>query len=119
MPGVLIIEALAQAGALYAARLTKFDPERQVIYFMAIDKAKFRKPVVPGDHLILEVTPLRKGGRHLEDARRGQGGRRGGRRGRVHGQHPAQTGLAGDPTCHRSPMARSSWSPPNRWRILA
>jgi len=62
MPGVLIIEALAQAGALYAARLTKFDPERQVIYFMAIDKAKFRKPVIPGDQLTLEVTPLRKGG---------------------------------------------------------
>jgi 3-hydroxyacyl-[acyl-carrier-protein] dehydratase len=62
MPGVLIIEALAQAGALYAARLTRFDPERQVIYFMAIDKAKFRKPVIPGDELRLEVTPLRKGG---------------------------------------------------------
>jgi beta-hydroxyacyl-ACP dehydratase FabZ len=62
MPGVLIIEALAQAGALYAARLTAFDPARQVIYFMAIDKAKFRRPVVPGDHLTLEVTPLRKGG---------------------------------------------------------
>ena len=62
MPGVLIIEALAQAGALYAARLTQFDPDRQVIYFMAIDKAKFRKPVTPGDHLLLEVTPLRKGG---------------------------------------------------------
>jgi len=62
MPGVLIIEALAQAGALYAARLTKFDPERQVIYFMTIDKAKFRQPVVPGDQLTLEVTPLRKGG---------------------------------------------------------
>jgi len=62
MPGVLIIEALAQAGALYAARLTRFDPEKQVIYFMAIDKAKFRKPVVPGDQLTLEVTPLRKGG---------------------------------------------------------
>ena len=62
MPGVLIIEALAQAGALYAARLTKFDPERQVIYFMAIEKAKFRKPVTPGDQLMLEVTPLRKGG---------------------------------------------------------
>jgi len=58
----LIIEALAQAGALYAARLTKFDPEKQVIYFMAIDKAKFRKPVIPGDQLTLEVTPLRKGG---------------------------------------------------------
>ena len=62
MPGVLIIEALAQAGALYAARLVKFDPDKQVIYFMAIDKAKFRKPVVPGDALSLEVVPLRKGG---------------------------------------------------------
>jgi 3-hydroxyacyl-[acyl-carrier-protein] dehydratase len=62
MPGVLIIEALAQAGALYAATLVKFDPAKQVIYFMAIDKAKFRRPVVPGDVLRLEVTPLRKGG---------------------------------------------------------
>jgi 3-hydroxyacyl-[acyl-carrier-protein] dehydratase len=62
MPGVLIIEALAQAGALLAARAVGFDPERQVIYFMTIDKAKFRRPVVPGDHLKLEVTPLRKGG---------------------------------------------------------
>jgi 3-hydroxyacyl-[acyl-carrier-protein] dehydratase len=62
MPGVLIVEALAQAGALYAARLTKFDPEKQVIYFMAIDGVKFRKPVVPGDTLRLEVVPLRKGG---------------------------------------------------------
>ena len=62
MPGVLIIEALAQAGALYAANLVKFDPEKQVIYFMAIDKAKFRKPVVPGDQVRLEVVPLRKGG---------------------------------------------------------
>ena len=61
-PGVLIIEALAQAGALYAAKLVDFDPAKQVIYFMAIDKAKFRKPVVPGDVLRLEVTPLRKGG---------------------------------------------------------
>ena len=62
MPGVLILEALAQAGALYAARLVNFDADKQVIYFMAIDKAKFRKPVVPGDSLRLEVTPLRKGG---------------------------------------------------------
>jgi len=62
MPGVLIIEALAQAGALFAANLVKFDPEKQVIYFMAIDKAKFRRPVVPGDVLTLEVVPLRKGG---------------------------------------------------------
>jgi 3-hydroxyacyl-[acyl-carrier-protein] dehydratase len=62
MPGVLIIEALAQAGALYAARLVKFNPATHVIYFMAIDKAKFRRPVVPGDSLALEVVPLRKGG---------------------------------------------------------
>ncbi|HET6149931.1 MAG TPA: 3-hydroxyacyl-ACP dehydratase FabZ [Polyangia bacterium] len=62
MPGVLSIEALAQAGAIYAARLVKFDADKQVIYFMAIDKAKFRKPVVPGDALRLEVVPLRKGG---------------------------------------------------------
>jgi 3-hydroxyacyl-[acyl-carrier-protein] dehydratase len=62
MPGVLIIEALAQAGALLAASVVGFDPEKQVIYFLGIDKARFRKPVVPGDLLVLEVVPLRKGG---------------------------------------------------------
>ena len=62
MPGVLIIEAMAQAGALLAAQTVGFDPDKQVIYFMAIDKARFRKPVVPGDLLMLEVAPLRKGG---------------------------------------------------------
>jgi 3-hydroxyacyl-[acyl-carrier-protein] dehydratase len=62
MPGVLILEALAQAGALMAAQLSNFNPATHVIYLMAIDKARFRKPVVPGDHLRLELTPLRKGG---------------------------------------------------------
>jgi 3-hydroxyacyl-[acyl-carrier-protein] dehydratase len=62
MPGVLIIEALAQAGALLAASVVGFDPETHVIYFLGIDKARFRKPVVPGDLLVLEVVPLRKGG---------------------------------------------------------
>jgi 3-hydroxyacyl-[acyl-carrier-protein] dehydratase len=62
MPGVLIIEALAQAGALLAASLVSFDPAKQVIYFLGIDKARFRKPVTPGDLLVLEVVPLRKGG---------------------------------------------------------
>src|SRR4029453_5668196 len=62
MPGVLIIEALAQAGAILACKSSTYDPAKQVIYFMAIDGAKFRKPVVPGDQLHLEVTPLRKGG---------------------------------------------------------
>jgi 3-hydroxyacyl-[acyl-carrier-protein] dehydratase len=62
MPGVLIVEAMAQAGAVLAMRASKFEPGKQVIYFMAIDKVKFRKPVVPGDQLRLEVEPLRKGG---------------------------------------------------------
>ena len=62
MPGVLIIEALAQAGALLAAHLVGFNPDTHVIYFMAIDKAKFRKPVAPGDVLTLDVGPRRKGG---------------------------------------------------------
>jgi beta-hydroxyacyl-ACP dehydratase FabZ len=63
MPGVLIVEALAQAGAVMAARATNFDPATHVVYFMAIDAVKFRKPVVPGDQLVLEVVPLRKGGK--------------------------------------------------------
>ncbi len=62
MPGVLIVEALAQAGAVLACKATNFDPSKQVIYFMAIDKVKFRKMVTPGDQLMLEVVPLRKGG---------------------------------------------------------
>lgn len=62
MPGVLIVEAMAQAGAVLAVRTAKFDPARQVMYFMALDKVKFRKTVVPGDQLVIEVRPLRKGG---------------------------------------------------------
>jgi 3-hydroxyacyl-[acyl-carrier-protein] dehydratase len=62
MPGVLIVEALAQTGAIFAARLTNFDPAKQVIYFMGIDGVKFRRPVVPGDILRLDVKPLRRGG---------------------------------------------------------
>ena len=61
MPGVLLVEALAQAGALLACKATGFDPAKQVIYFMGIDKVKFRKRVEPGDQVLLEVVPLRKG----------------------------------------------------------
>ncbi|MES1188492.1 MAG: 3-hydroxyacyl-ACP dehydratase FabZ [Myxococcales bacterium] len=61
MPGVLILEALAQAGVLYAAHVGAFDPATQIIFFMSIKDAKFRKPVVPGNVLALEVVPLRKG----------------------------------------------------------
>jgi beta-hydroxyacyl-ACP dehydratase FabZ len=61
MPGVLQVEAMAQAGAILAVRHGDFDPVRQVVYFMAIDNVKFRKPVTPGDQLVIEVVPLRKG----------------------------------------------------------
>ena len=61
MPGVLIVEAMAQAGAVMAMKASSFDPAKQVVYFMALDKVKFRRPVVPGDQLMLEVVPLRKG----------------------------------------------------------
>jgi 3-hydroxyacyl-[acyl-carrier-protein] dehydratase len=52
MPGVLILEAMAQVGGIYAI-LAKEVGENQVPYFVGIDKAKFRKPVLPGDVLHL------------------------------------------------------------------
>ncbi len=64
MPGVLLIEAMAQAGGILAlSALTAGGgrAEDHVVYFMAIEKAKFRRPVVPGDQIRLEVVPLRKG----------------------------------------------------------
>lgn len=61
MPGVLMVEAMAQAGGVLAARTSDYDPDKQVVFFMAIDKVKFRKPVTPGDQLVLEVVPLRTG----------------------------------------------------------
>jgi 3-hydroxyacyl-[acyl-carrier-protein] dehydratase len=61
MPGVLIIEALAQSGAILAHESGSFNPTSQVVFFMTIDKAKFRRQVKPGDRMELEVVPLRKG----------------------------------------------------------
>jgi 3-hydroxyacyl-[acyl-carrier-protein] dehydratase len=61
MPGVLQIEAMAQAGGILAMQTITFDPATHVMLFMAIDAVKFRKAVVPGDQLIIEVVPLRKG----------------------------------------------------------
>ena len=53
MPGVLIIEAMAQVGGILI--LNKTDNMRRLVYFMSVDKVKFRKPVVPGDQLVLEA----------------------------------------------------------------
>lgn len=58
MPGVLIIEAMAQVGGILAYLSSGDDPENKVCYFGAIDKAKFRKPVIPGDQLRIEIDVI-------------------------------------------------------------
>jgi UDP-3-O-[3-hydroxymyristoyl] N-acetylglucosamine deacetylase/3-hydroxyacyl-[acyl-carrier-protein] dehydratase len=62
MPGVLIVEALAQAACVLLMD-KQIDPTKHVAYFMALDNVKFRRPVVPGDQLRLEVTRLQGRGR--------------------------------------------------------
>jgi 3-hydroxyacyl-[acyl-carrier-protein] dehydratase len=62
MPGVLIIEAMAQAGALMVTSAPNFNPEDKLVYFMSIDGAKFRKPVIPGDVLELHVEAVQNRG---------------------------------------------------------
>jgi beta-hydroxyacyl-ACP dehydratase FabZ len=54
MPGVLIVEALAQVGGIVA--LKEMGGEKKLAYFAAIDNCRFRRPVVPGDQLLLNVT---------------------------------------------------------------
>jgi 3-hydroxyacyl-[acyl-carrier-protein] dehydratase len=57
MPGVLIVEAMAQAAALLSFKSHGVKPdENQVVYFAGIDNARFKRPVVPGDQLLLEAT---------------------------------------------------------------
>lgn len=62
MPGVLIVEAMAQVGAVYALMQMKNGGEKLPL-FSGIDNARFRRPVVPGDTLLIEVTPVRVGSR--------------------------------------------------------
>jgi UDP-3-O-[3-hydroxymyristoyl] N-acetylglucosamine deacetylase/3-hydroxyacyl-[acyl-carrier-protein] dehydratase len=64
MPGVLIIEAMAQAGGVLVMDRVP-DPASKVVYFMSLDNVKFRRPVVPGDQLRLEVEMLQNRGRTL------------------------------------------------------
>jgi UDP-3-O-[3-hydroxymyristoyl] N-acetylglucosamine deacetylase/3-hydroxyacyl-[acyl-carrier-protein] dehydratase len=61
MPGVLIIEAMAQVGGLLLMDSVE-NPEDKVVYFMSLDKVKFRRPVIPGDQLVfeLEMVQMRK-----------------------------------------------------------
>ena len=58
MPGVLILEALAQIGGILAYASEPFDPTTNLMFFLGIDKAKFRHTVIPGDRLDLMVEVI-------------------------------------------------------------
>jgi beta-hydroxyacyl-ACP dehydratase FabZ len=59
MPGVLIMEALAQAGGVLASEIRGPEKQGEIIYFMGMDHVRFRRPVVPGDQLMLEARVLK------------------------------------------------------------
>jgi 3-hydroxyacyl-[acyl-carrier-protein] dehydratase len=60
MPGVLILEAMAQAAALLSLESAGVEiDEKTLVYFAAIDNARFKRPVEPGDQLMMEITLLR------------------------------------------------------------
>ncbi|MFV0430788.1 MAG: 3-hydroxyacyl-ACP dehydratase FabZ [Alphaproteobacteria bacterium] len=56
MPGVLIVEAMAQTAAVVVMIADEIEPEGKLVYFMTVDNCKFRRPVVPGDVLEIKVT---------------------------------------------------------------
>ena len=58
MPGVLIIEAMAQVGGVLLMRTLNANPEKKLMYFTGIDRAKFRRPVLPGDQVRFELELL-------------------------------------------------------------
>lgn len=56
MPGVLIIEAMAQTAAVLVVQTLGQDSEGKLVYFMSVDNARFRRPVLPGDQLAVRVS---------------------------------------------------------------
>ena len=60
MPGVLIIESMAQSAAVLVSKTLGIDAQGKIVYFMTIDNTRFRNPVVPGDQLKLEVYKVRQ-----------------------------------------------------------
>lgn len=62
MPGVLIIEAMAQTSAILVVHTLGEAAEGKLVYFMSVEEAKFRKPVIPGDRLHIHVTVQRSRG---------------------------------------------------------
>ncbi len=63
MPGVLIVEAMAQTASIMVGLTNDLVDHDVLVYFMSLDKCKFRKMVVPGDHLRLEISTIRGGAR--------------------------------------------------------
>jgi 3-hydroxyacyl-[acyl-carrier-protein] dehydratase len=62
MPGVLIVEAMAQTAAVLVVHTLGPSAEGKLVYFMSVDNCRFRRPVVPGDQLIIEVRKQRNRG---------------------------------------------------------
>ncbi len=62
MPGVLIVEAMAQTAAVLVVATLGPEREGSLVYFMSVDSARFRKPVVPGDRLLVHVEKERQRG---------------------------------------------------------
>lgn len=62
MPGVLVIEAMAQTAAVLVVATLGPEAEGKLVYFMLVDSARFRRPIVPGDQVHVHVTKLRNRG---------------------------------------------------------
>jgi 3-hydroxyacyl-[acyl-carrier-protein] dehydratase len=62
MPGVLIVESMAQTAAVLVVETLEGEAAGKLVYFMTVDEARFRKPVFPGDVLRVQVTKLRNRG---------------------------------------------------------
>ncbi|HYH22560.1 MAG TPA: 3-hydroxyacyl-ACP dehydratase FabZ [Azospirillum sp.] len=62
MPGVMMIEAMAQTAAVLVVATLGTEAEGKLVYFMTVDEARFRKPVMPGDTLHIHVTKVRSRG---------------------------------------------------------
>ena len=62
MPGVLIIEAMAQTSAVLVTQTMGAKSEGKLVYFMSVEQARFRKPVTPGDSLLIKVTKFQNRG---------------------------------------------------------
>ena len=65
MPGVLIVEAMAQTGGVLLLGALE-NPQTKVVYFMSLDGVRFRRPVVPGDQLRMEIDVLQNRGRTVK-----------------------------------------------------